>query len=129
MSRNNETATDLNFAFRSLAAVRSRPWLSQNLTNQTVNSSSTLTLPCKAMGVPHPEITWYKNGALVKDGSGKDGVDLKVPFLCRSIQSIICFFSRVIIEQTFFTFDLFCPIPTMEDTSKQYWQETETVFQ
>lgn len=50
--------------------ARSRPWLSQNLTNQMVNSSSTLTLPCEAMGVPHPEITWYKNGALVEEGPG-----------------------------------------------------------
>lgn len=79
-----------------MAAARSRPWLSQNLTNQMVNSSSTLTLLCEAMGVPHPEITWYKNGALVEEGPGKDGVDLKVPFLCQSIQSIICFFSRKI---------------------------------
>ncbi|KAM9849678.1 vascular endothelial growth factor receptor kdr-like [Aulostomus maculatus] len=50
--------------------VRKRPWLSQNLTNQNVNSSSTLMLPCSAVGVPRPDITWYKNGVPVKEGPG-----------------------------------------------------------
>ncbi|XP_033993630.1 vascular endothelial growth factor receptor kdr-like [Trematomus bernacchii] len=50
--------------------VRKRPWLSQNLTNQDVNSSSTLMLPCLAMGVPRPYILWYKNDLLVEKGPG-----------------------------------------------------------
>ncbi|CAK6964637.1 LOW QUALITY PROTEIN: vascular endothelial growth factor receptor kdr-like [Scomber scombrus] len=49
---------------------RKQPWLSQNLTNQDVNSSSTLVLACIALGVPHPNITWYKNGIPVKEGPG-----------------------------------------------------------
>ncbi|KAM3867031.1 vascular endothelial growth factor receptor kdr-like [Diretmus argenteus] len=57
--------------------ARKRPWLRQNLTNQDVNSSSTLTLVCFALGVPRPNITWYKNDIPVKDGPGitlgKDG--------------------------------------------------------
>lgn len=52
-------------------AERKGPWLQQNLTNQNVNSSSTLTLACYAQGVPPPFITWYKNGALVEAAPGK----------------------------------------------------------
>lgn len=51
-------------------AARERPWLSQNLTNQYVNSSSTLTLPCNALGIPRPNITWYRNSVPVEQGPG-----------------------------------------------------------
>ncbi|CAB1454018.1 unnamed protein product [Pleuronectes platessa] len=58
--------------------ARKRPWLSQNLTNQDVNSSSTLMLACFALGVPRPFVMWYKNGVPVEDGPGislgEDGV-------------------------------------------------------
>ncbi|XP_070692696.1 vascular endothelial growth factor receptor kdr-like isoform X2 [Pempheris klunzingeri] len=61
-----------------IVEARKRPWLSQNLTNQDVNSSSTLKLPCFALGVPRPYIMWYKNGVPVKEGPGitlgEDGV-------------------------------------------------------
>uniref|UniRef100_A0A3Q3VUQ2 receptor protein-tyrosine kinase n=1 Tax=Mola mola TaxID=94237 RepID=A0A3Q3VUQ2_MOLML len=50
--------------------ARKQPWLIQNLTNQDVNSSSTLRLSCLAMGVPRPDIMWYKNGIPVKQGQG-----------------------------------------------------------
>lgn len=46
------------------------PWLMQNLTNQDVNSSSTLTLACLAYGVPTPFITWYKDKTPVTAGPG-----------------------------------------------------------
>ncbi|XP_030223711.1 vascular endothelial growth factor receptor kdr-like isoform X1 [Gadus morhua] len=49
---------------------RKRPWLSQNLTNQEVNSSSTLTLDCLVSGVPKPLITWFKNNIQVQEGPG-----------------------------------------------------------
>ncbi|XP_052005514.1 vascular endothelial growth factor receptor kdr-like [Xyrauchen texanus] len=49
---------------------RQVPWLMQNLTNQDVNSSSTLTLACLAYGVPTPYITWYKDKAPVTEGPG-----------------------------------------------------------
>ena len=50
---------------------RKHPWLSQNLTNQDVNSSSTLTLACYALGVPPPYITWYKDNIPVEEGPGE----------------------------------------------------------
>uniref|UniRef100_A0A8C7XR93 receptor protein-tyrosine kinase n=1 Tax=Oryzias sinensis TaxID=183150 RepID=A0A8C7XR93_9TELE len=50
--------------------TRKRPWLSQNLTNQDVNSSSTLVMACYALGVPRPHILWYKNGVLVEESPG-----------------------------------------------------------
>ncbi|RXN07406.1 vascular endothelial growth factor receptor kdr-like protein [Labeo rohita] len=55
---------------------RQRPMLKQNLTNQDVNSSSTLTLDCFAEGVPEPHIKWYKDKTPVIEGPGitlKDG--------------------------------------------------------
>uniref|UniRef100_A0A672T8F6 receptor protein-tyrosine kinase n=1 Tax=Sinocyclocheilus grahami TaxID=75366 RepID=A0A672T8F6_SINGR len=57
--------------------VRQRPTLIQNLTNQDVNSSSTLTLVCLAKGMPEPDIKWYKDNTPVTEGPGitvKDGV-------------------------------------------------------
>lgn len=56
--------------FFFFGAARKHPWLSQNLTNQDVNSSSTLILTCLALGVPHPDITWYKNGVPVEEAPG-----------------------------------------------------------
>ncbi|XP_038554737.1 vascular endothelial growth factor receptor kdr-like [Micropterus salmoides] len=53
-----------------IVAARKRPWLSQNLTNQEVNSSSTLMLACLAGGVPLPYIMWYKYGVPVMEGPG-----------------------------------------------------------
>nr|XP_015207223.1 PREDICTED: vascular endothelial growth factor receptor kdr-like [Lepisosteus oculatus] len=46
------------------------PWLTQNLTNQDVNSSSTLTLACYAEGVPRPRVRWYKNNQPVQEAPG-----------------------------------------------------------
>uniref|UniRef100_A0A7N8YE45 receptor protein-tyrosine kinase n=1 Tax=Mastacembelus armatus TaxID=205130 RepID=A0A7N8YE45_9TELE len=61
-----------------IVAAKKQPWLSQNLTNQDVNSSSTLMLPCFALGVPRPYIMWYKNGIPVEEGPGitlgEDGI-------------------------------------------------------
>uniref|UniRef100_A0A665XCL3 receptor protein-tyrosine kinase n=1 Tax=Echeneis naucrates TaxID=173247 RepID=A0A665XCL3_ECHNA len=50
--------------------ARKHPWLTQNLTNQEVNSSSTLMLACFALGVPRPNITWFKNNVQVEEGPG-----------------------------------------------------------
>ncbi|KAK2848976.1 hypothetical protein Q5P01_008810 [Channa striata] len=61
-----------------IVEARKSPWLSQNLTNQDVNSSNTLMLACFALGVPRPYIKWYKNGVPVEQGPGitvgEDGI-------------------------------------------------------
>uniref|UniRef100_A0A6Q2XW98 receptor protein-tyrosine kinase n=1 Tax=Esox lucius TaxID=8010 RepID=A0A6Q2XW98_ESOLU len=49
---------------------RRRPWLSQNLTDTNLNSSSTLTMTCHAHGVPPPNITWYKDDVRLVEGPG-----------------------------------------------------------
>ncbi|XP_030594896.1 vascular endothelial growth factor receptor kdr-like [Archocentrus centrarchus] len=50
--------------------ARRRPWLSQTLTSQGVNSSGTLTLVCNVSAVPPPKITWLKNGVLLEKNPG-----------------------------------------------------------
>ncbi|KAM3860708.1 LOW QUALITY PROTEIN: vascular endothelial growth factor receptor 1 [Diretmus argenteus] len=46
------------------------PALLQNLTDCTVNVSSSVSLSCPAHGVPLPTITWYKNERALSQGSG-----------------------------------------------------------
>lgn len=54
------------------------PRLSQNLTSQEVNSSSTLTLECLAHGVPPPLITWYKDKSPITEGPGENKLLFKL---------------------------------------------------
>ncbi|XP_061777484.1 vascular endothelial growth factor receptor 1 isoform X2 [Nerophis ophidion] len=46
------------------------PVLLLNLTDCTVNVSSSVTLHCPTEGVPHPTVTWYKNQGALLAGSG-----------------------------------------------------------
>ncbi|KAM6976853.1 vascular endothelial growth factor receptor 1 [Aplochiton taeniatus] len=46
------------------------PVLLQNLSDCSVNVSSSVTLSCPAQGVPQPTITWYKNELTLLQGSG-----------------------------------------------------------
>ncbi|XP_036376880.1 vascular endothelial growth factor receptor 1 isoform X2 [Megalops cyprinoides] len=46
------------------------PVLLQNLTDCSVNVSSSVTLSCHAQGVPHPQVTWYKDQRKLQQGSG-----------------------------------------------------------
>lgn len=75
-----------------LLAARKPPWLSQNLTNQDVNSSSSLRLSCLAMGVPRPDIMWYKNGIPVKQGQGNLGIVILKIIMIISIAFILFFY-------------------------------------
>ncbi|XP_062841606.1 vascular endothelial growth factor receptor 1 [Trichomycterus rosablanca] len=50
--------------------VLESPVLLQNLSNCSVNVSSSVTLQCLASGVPKPLITWYKDGRRLKQVSG-----------------------------------------------------------
>uniref|UniRef100_A0A8C9RXC1 receptor protein-tyrosine kinase n=1 Tax=Scleropages formosus TaxID=113540 RepID=A0A8C9RXC1_SCLFO len=46
------------------------PVLLQNLSDCTVNVSSSMTLACPARGVPRPQVTWYKDHVRMHQGSG-----------------------------------------------------------
>ncbi|XP_061661081.1 vascular endothelial growth factor receptor 1 isoform X2 [Syngnathoides biaculeatus] len=46
------------------------PVLLNNLTDCTVNVSSSVTLRCPTEGVPPPTVTWYKNRHALSEGSG-----------------------------------------------------------
>uniref|UniRef100_A0A3Q2D9Q0 receptor protein-tyrosine kinase n=1 Tax=Cyprinodon variegatus TaxID=28743 RepID=A0A3Q2D9Q0_CYPVA len=46
------------------------PVLLSNLTDCTVNASSSVTLSCESRGVPPPKITWYKDERVLLQGSG-----------------------------------------------------------
>lgn len=47
------------------------PVLLQNLSDCSVNISTSVTLQCRASGVPRPLITWYKNQRKLKQVSGE----------------------------------------------------------
>uniref|UniRef100_A0AAY4ANK7 receptor protein-tyrosine kinase n=1 Tax=Denticeps clupeoides TaxID=299321 RepID=A0AAY4ANK7_9TELE len=51
-------------------AVLEAPVLMQNLSDCSVNVSSSVTLMCLAHGVPRPLITWYKDQQRLKEMSG-----------------------------------------------------------
>ncbi|KAM4544345.1 vascular endothelial growth factor receptor 1 [Fundulus diaphanus] len=46
------------------------PVLLSNLTDCTVNASSSVTLSCESRGIPPPTITWYKDERVLQQGSG-----------------------------------------------------------
>uniref|UniRef100_A0A7N6BEU6 receptor protein-tyrosine kinase n=1 Tax=Anabas testudineus TaxID=64144 RepID=A0A7N6BEU6_ANATE len=46
------------------------PVLLHNLTDYTVNVSSSVTLSCPAKGIPPPTITWYKDKHVLLQGAG-----------------------------------------------------------
>ncbi|XP_066555062.1 vascular endothelial growth factor receptor 1 isoform X2 [Amia ocellicauda] len=46
------------------------PQLLRNLSNQSVNVSSSVTLACLAQGVPEPQLAWYKDNHKLTQGSG-----------------------------------------------------------
>uniref|UniRef100_A0A7N6AGB2 receptor protein-tyrosine kinase n=1 Tax=Anabas testudineus TaxID=64144 RepID=A0A7N6AGB2_ANATE len=48
----------------------SPPVLLHNLTDYTVNVSSSVTLSCPAKGIPPPTITWYKDKHVLLQGAG-----------------------------------------------------------
>ncbi|XP_062856564.1 vascular endothelial growth factor receptor kdr-like [Trichomycterus rosablanca] len=67
---NLNTMQEVNTTSALIVDERRIPFLWQNLTNQDVNSSSTLTLACLAHGLPQPAITWYKDNTPITEGPG-----------------------------------------------------------
>ncbi|XP_026873989.2 vascular endothelial growth factor receptor kdr-like [Electrophorus electricus] len=64
------SSKEVNTTATIIIDERRAPWIKQNLTDQSVNSSSTLTLACFVHGVPRPLITWYKDKAPVYESPG-----------------------------------------------------------
>lgn len=54
-----------------LPAVLKPPVLLSNLTDYTVNVSSSVTLSCPSEGIPAPNVTWYKDEHTLSQGAGK----------------------------------------------------------
>ncbi|XP_067234714.1 vascular endothelial growth factor receptor 1 isoform X3 [Chanodichthys erythropterus] len=50
--------------------VLQAPVLLRNLSDHSVNVSSSVTLHCPARGIPHPQITWYKDRRKLQQVSG-----------------------------------------------------------
>uniref|UniRef100_A0AAQ6A1M3 receptor protein-tyrosine kinase n=1 Tax=Amphiprion ocellaris TaxID=80972 RepID=A0AAQ6A1M3_AMPOC len=65
-----ETHLDTQFLCVSVSSVLEPPVLLNNLTDCTVNVSSSVTLSCPSEGVPPPTITWYKDECSLTQGSG-----------------------------------------------------------
>lgn len=61
----------VNMQFVCVFAVLEPPVLLNNLTDCTVNVSSSVILSCPSEGIPAPEVTWYKNGHALLQGSGE----------------------------------------------------------
>ncbi|KAF7654021.1 hypothetical protein LDENG_00075510 [Lucifuga dentata] len=53
-----------------VVTVLEPPVLLNNLTDCTVNVSSSVTLSCPTQGIPLPTVTWYKNELALSQGSG-----------------------------------------------------------
>ncbi|XP_029285675.1 LOW QUALITY PROTEIN: vascular endothelial growth factor receptor 2 [Cottoperca gobio] len=45
-------------------------WILNNITDQKVNVSATISLLCDAAGMPNPKVVWTKNNHTVVEGSG-----------------------------------------------------------
>uniref|UniRef100_A0A674DPM9 receptor protein-tyrosine kinase n=1 Tax=Salmo trutta TaxID=8032 RepID=A0A674DPM9_SALTR len=56
--------------------VLEAPVLLQNLSDCSVNISSSVTLICRAHGVPRPFITWYKDQHTLLQGSGGENLHI-----------------------------------------------------
>lgn len=57
--------------FVSHCTVLQAPVLLRNLSDHSVNVSSSVTLHCPARGIPHPRITWYKDRRKLQQVSGE----------------------------------------------------------
>uniref|UniRef100_A0A672J0R8 receptor protein-tyrosine kinase n=1 Tax=Salarias fasciatus TaxID=181472 RepID=A0A672J0R8_SALFA len=65
-----DTQEDRGNNNQSLRLILEPPVLIHNLTDCTVNASSSVTLSCPSQGVPTPTVTWYKDERALLQGSG-----------------------------------------------------------
>ena len=59
------------FIFLILILALEAARILNNLTDQKVNISATITLLCDAAGIPNPSVLWTKNNHTVVEGSGE----------------------------------------------------------
>lgn len=67
---NENERKEVNGSAYVVIKEKEAPYVLRNLTNQEVNSSSTLSLMCEISGVPFPQITWKKDGHHILPSSG-----------------------------------------------------------
>ncbi|XP_070709059.1 vascular endothelial growth factor receptor 1 [Pempheris klunzingeri] len=64
------TGQETHLDTQVVVTILERPVLLSNLTDCTVNVSSSVSLSCPSEGVPPPTITWYKDEHALSQGSG-----------------------------------------------------------
>ncbi|XP_039982500.1 vascular endothelial growth factor receptor 1 isoform X2 [Xiphias gladius] len=69
-ARHLVTRQETHLDTQVVVTILEPPVLRKNLTDCTVNVSSSVTLSCPSQGVPHPTITWYKDEHALSQGSG-----------------------------------------------------------
>ncbi|XP_054621079.1 vascular endothelial growth factor receptor 1 isoform X3 [Dunckerocampus dactyliophorus] len=69
-AHNLVTGLETHLVTQVKVSVLEPPVLRNNLTDCTVNISSSVTLHCPSEGVPRPTVTWYKNQRALLAGSG-----------------------------------------------------------
>ncbi|KAM9712753.1 vascular endothelial growth factor receptor 1 isoform 1-T1 [Menidia menidia] len=69
-ARHRITEQETHLDTQVVVTILEPPVLLSNLTDCTVNVSSSVTLSCPSQGVPPPTITWYKDGHALLQGSG-----------------------------------------------------------
>ncbi|XP_071341314.1 vascular endothelial growth factor receptor 1 isoform X2 [Trachinotus anak] len=69
-ARHLVTGQETHLDTQVVVTILEPPVLRNNLTDCTVNVSSSVTLSCLSQGVPPPTITWYKDEHTLSQGSG-----------------------------------------------------------
>ncbi|XP_037135971.1 vascular endothelial growth factor receptor 1 isoform X3 [Syngnathus acus] len=69
-ARHRLTGQEAHLVAQVRVSALEPPELLKNLTDRTVNVSSSVSLRCPAEGVPPPAVTWYKNQRALSAGSG-----------------------------------------------------------
>ncbi|CAJ1082186.1 vascular endothelial growth factor receptor 1 isoform X2 [Xyrichtys novacula] len=64
------TGQEMHLDTQVVVTILEPPLLLDNLTDLTVNVSSSVVLRCPSAGIPPPTITWYKNEHALSEGSG-----------------------------------------------------------
>ncbi|XP_034562745.1 vascular endothelial growth factor receptor 1 isoform X2 [Notolabrus celidotus] len=64
------TGQEMHLDIQVVVTILEPPVLLDNLTDCTVNVSSSVVLTCPSVGVPAPTITWYKDEHALSQGSG-----------------------------------------------------------